>query len=132
MWLILVELQGGLPDSAATQGFAQSLLDKLPRSSNQNGANSYAQQERKKAALASRNRAYSILEASDEEEAPPVVEMAPTTKALPAKAKQLRKSKVCSSALTDDNDRPWDKLTRFEDTWNRKKCVCLGVVYLSV
>lgn len=94
-------MQGGLPDTAATQSFAQSLLDRLPGSSSQNGTTSYSQQERKKAALAARNRNYSILEASDEEEAAAEVQAVPTTTALPSKAKQLRKSKVWPPSSCD-------------------------------
>ena len=95
------KLQGGLPDSAATQGFAQSLLDKLPRSSGMNGMNAYTQQERKKAAIAARNQKYSLLEASDEEEGLPEPAAVPTTRAVPAKAKQLRKAKVSLRGKVD-------------------------------
>ncbi len=74
------------------------MLDKLPRSSRQNGVTSYTQQERKKAALATRNRGYALLEASDEEEIAAEAIAMPTTRAVPAKAKQLRKSKVGGSS----------------------------------
>ena len=103
--------QGGLPDTAATKAFAQSLLDKLPRSSGQNGVPSYAQQERKKATLASRNRAYALLEASDEEETAAEAIAVPTTRAVPAKAKQLRKSKVSRESKLNAIDNPSAKLT---------------------
>ena len=88
-------MQGGLPDGGSTQTFASSLLDKLPRSSGRASQPSYAQQERAKAALASRNRGYALLEGSDEEEEAPMHAPAPTTSALPiSRPKQIRKAKV--------------------------------------
>lgn len=94
-------LQGGLPNTAATQTFAQSLLDRLPRSSGQAEGKTYAQKEHEKAALARRNRGYSLLEASDEEDDTITTAIVPTTQAVPAKAKQLRKSKVISYIGTE-------------------------------
>jgi hypothetical protein len=92
--------QGGLPDASSTHTFASSLLDKLPKSSGQTAQPSYAQQERAKAALATRNRGYALLEASDEEEEAPVqAAVAPTTSAIPkSKPKHIRKAKVGLSA----------------------------------
>lgn len=90
-------IQGGLPDSSVTRDFADSLYNRIPRSSTQNGTTLYSQQERAKAALAVRNRRYALLDASDEEEdEAAITAVAPTTSALPpeAKKKSLRKAKV--------------------------------------
>ena len=84
---------------STTRRFAEDLLARIPRTSGQSaGASTYVQQERVKAALASRNRGYALLEASDEEEEAPVTAPAPTTTAIPkaAKQKHIRKSKVRS------------------------------------
>ena len=94
--------QGGLPDLSTTRNFAEDLLARIPRTSGQSaGASTYVQQERAKAALASRNRGYALLEASDEEEEAPVTAPAPTTTAIPkaAKQKHIRKSKVRSRLM---------------------------------
>lgn len=91
-------MQGGLPDTSGTRTFAEQLYARIPRASGKPAVSSYAQQERAKAVLASRNRQYALLEASDEEDEAPVMAPQPTTVALPKEDKKKKKHLRTSKA----------------------------------
>ena len=71
----------GLPNSTATQQFAEALFNRIPRASA--APNAYQQQERMAAALSRQNAKYTVL--SDDEDFPDEPPPAPTTAAVPAK-----------------------------------------------
>lgn len=94
-------MQGGLPTSSATQGFAQQLLDRLPGKSGSNGrapiaAPTQRAQDAAARAMLRQNAQYNLLLDDEEEDGDASEHLpAPTTTAVPKKKeKKIRKDRA--------------------------------------